>query len=181
MDDLIRDQLWFAGEMDRETATSLLERRVPGTYLLRVRPQCDEARYALSLKTNDNVRHMRVFKKRVDDTEQYYLSESRFFKTVLDLVRFYEHTSLRENYERLQENARLLWPFRQLVAEVEYDFKPDGVIDQQIALRTGCRVVVLDKHNIDGWYKGRYQNQVGIFPMKCVRVLREVTTQDCHE
>lgn len=181
MDDLIRDQLWFASEMDRETATTLLDRRLPGTYLLRVRSQGDDARYALSLKTNDSVRHMRVFKKRVDDTEQYYLSESRFFKSVLDLVRFYERNSLRENYERLQENARLLWSYRQLVAEVEYDFKPDGANDQQLALRTGWRVVVFDKHSVDGWWKGRCQNQIGIFPMQCVRVLREITTQECNE
>lgn len=181
IDDIIRDQLWFAGEMDRETAAALLDRRVPGTYLLRVRPQCDEARYALSLKTKDSVRHMRVFKKRFDDADQYYLSESRFFKTVLDLVRFYEHTSLRENYERLSESAKLLWPYRQFVAEVEYDFNPDLADEHQIALRTGCRVVIFDKHIADGWWKGKFQNQVGTFPMQCVRVLREVTTQDCNE
>lgn len=45
---------WFVGEMDRETASTRLESRKIGTYLLRVRPQgasnAMETMYALSLK-----------------------------------------------------------------------------------------------------------------------------------
>lgn len=45
---------WFVGEMDRDTASSRLESRKIGTYLLRVRPQgasnAMETMYALSLK-----------------------------------------------------------------------------------------------------------------------------------
>lgn len=72
LDDAIRDKLWyiikittelklklkitidfnyrFAGEMEREAATKALEHRIVGTYLLRIRSQIDDARYALSLK-----------------------------------------------------------------------------------------------------------------------------------
>jgi len=45
---------WFVGTMDREVASSKLENRNIGTYLLRVRPQGasqnNETIYALSLK-----------------------------------------------------------------------------------------------------------------------------------
>lgn len=44
----------FVGEMGREKASSLLERQMDGTYLLRIRPQGpthpNETVYALSLK-----------------------------------------------------------------------------------------------------------------------------------
>lgn len=44
----------FVGEMGRDRATSLLERQMDGTYLLRIRPQGpthpNETVYALSLK-----------------------------------------------------------------------------------------------------------------------------------
>lgn len=50
----LSEYLWFVGEMGREKATSLLEREVDGTYLLRIRPQGpthpNETIYALSLK-----------------------------------------------------------------------------------------------------------------------------------
>lgn len=46
--------MWFVGEMGREKAASVLENKINGTYLLRVRPQgptnpCETA-FALSLK-----------------------------------------------------------------------------------------------------------------------------------
>lgn len=45
------DQLWFAGEMDRITASKKLEKRENGTFLVRIRPQSDENdKYAVTLK-----------------------------------------------------------------------------------------------------------------------------------
>jgi guanine nucleotide exchange factor VAV len=53
-DRLLSEFNWFAGTMDREQATTKLENRRIGTYLLRVRPQgasnSSETIYALSLK-----------------------------------------------------------------------------------------------------------------------------------
>lgn len=182
MDELCKEHLWFAGEMERQTAAALLEARPRGTFLLRVRPEAQhggDTRYALSLKTSDTVRHMLVFKSHVDNTEQYYLSEARFFKSLPDLVKFYEYTSLKENYEKLEETAKLQFPYRQLIAEAECDWRPDGREQGQVSLRAGCRVIVMDRNAgtvpEDGWWKGRVLNQLGLFPKHCVKVLKEVT------
>lgn len=179
-DEPLQDHLWFAGEMEREQAANILENRAVGTYLLRVRPQGGETRYALSLKTVDSVRHMRVFRKKVDETEQYYLSESRFFKSVLDLVQFYGHTSLRENYERLNESARLQWPYKQLIAEVVQDFVPDPSINlDQLHLRLGRRIIVINKHpEPDEWWIGKSDGHIGSFPQNCVRIIQEVVHEE---
>lgn len=172
----LREYLWFAGIMERETANSILDQRAVGTYLLRLRPQESDARYALSLKTENGVRHMRVLRKQVDGIEQYYLSESRFFRSVLCLVQFYRHTSLRESYQRLSESDRLLWPYRQLLAEVIREFRPDPSISlEQLPLRLSTRIVVVSKHQEpDGWWYGRTNGLVGYFPSNCVRIIQEV-------
>lgn len=47
----LHDKLWYAGVMDRNEASSLLEHRNNGTYLVRIRPQAeDNNKFALSLK-----------------------------------------------------------------------------------------------------------------------------------
>lgn len=175
-DEPLKEYLWFAGNMERETANNILDQRARGTYLLRIRSQDVEAKYALSLKTENGVKHMRVLCKRVENTDQYYLSESRFFRSVLDLIQFYRHTSLRESYQRLSENDRLLWPYRQLLAEVVREFRPDPSINlEQLTLRLNTRVVIISKHQEpDGWWYGRTDGHVGYFPSGCVRFLQEI-------
>lgn len=47
----LNEKLWFVGEMDRVEASTLLEKRKNGTYLVRIRTNTnDEDKYALSLK-----------------------------------------------------------------------------------------------------------------------------------
>lgn len=51
LDSPLKEKLWFVGEMDRHTATSKLERRENGTFLVRIRPQSeDNDKFAVSLK-----------------------------------------------------------------------------------------------------------------------------------
>lgn len=110
--------------MGREVATSKLERRLDGTFLLRVRPHPTQGpydtHYALSLKyvyiilnaikyrdfhdliysyrSDNTVKHMRVCRRPIESVQHYYLSESRFFRSVIELVSYYEKTSLIENF-----------------------------------------------------------------------------------
>jgi len=44
------------------------------------------------------VKHMKVYEKRMEGVTHYYLSESRFFKTIMELITCYEHASLGENF-----------------------------------------------------------------------------------
>jgi len=41
---------------------------------------------------------MKVYEKEVDGVVHYYLSESRFFRSIVDLISCYEHNSLEENF-----------------------------------------------------------------------------------
>ncbi|KAF3430787.1 hypothetical protein E2986_00354 [Frieseomelitta varia] len=163
-------KLWFVGEMGRDTASNKLEPREDGTYMLRVRPAGQprlkhETNYALSIKADGTVKHIRVFKRNVDGADVYYLSESRFFKSVVELVEYYERASLSENFEKLDQ--RLLWPYRRVLAKALFDFR--GGERNQLSLRRGCRVVVLSKEgDAKGWWKGKIGDQVGFFPKEYV-------------
>ncbi|KAL6420434.1 hypothetical protein ACFW04_014438 [Cataglyphis niger] len=163
-------KLWFVGEMGRDAATNKLESREDGTYMLRVRPAGQprlkhETNYALSIKAEGAVKHIRVFKRDVDGADLYYLSESRFFKSVVELVEYYERASLSENFEKLDQ--RLLWPYRRVLAKALFDFR--GSERNQLSLRRGCRVVVLSKEgDAKGWWKGKIGDQVGFFPKEYV-------------
>lgn len=50
----LSEYLWFSGEMDREAASMKLDRRIDGTFMLRIRPggptNPNETPYALTLK-----------------------------------------------------------------------------------------------------------------------------------
>ncbi|CAH0722170.1 unnamed protein product, partial [Brenthis ino] len=171
--------MWYVGEMGRETATARLERRVDGTFLLRVRPRAahslpppghNDTHYALSLKTDNTVKHMRVCRKPIDQVPHYFLSESRFFRSIVELISYYEKTSLSENFVGLNSNLR--WPFRRVVATVVHDFRP--LEPTQLALRPGAKVLILSKEGDGrGWWKGRTidkgDNRSGYFPKECVR------------
>ena len=163
-------KLWFVGEMGRDTASNKLEPREDGTYMLRVRPAGQprlkhETNYALSIKADGAVKHIRIFKRDVDGADLYYLSESRFFKSVVELVEYYERASLSENFEKLDQ--RLLWPYRRVLAKALFDFR--GGERNELSLRRGCRVVVLSKEgDAKGWWKGKIGDQVGFFPKEYV-------------
>ena len=55
--------------------------------------------YFLLHRTDNTVKHMRVCRKPIDQVPHYYLSESRFFRSVVELITYYEKTSLSENFE----------------------------------------------------------------------------------
>ncbi|XP_059480997.1 protein vav isoform X2 [Neocloeon triangulifer] len=159
--------LWYAGEISRDAATSALQNEPDGTYLLRVRPQRPtnqgETDYALSLKTDSRVKHMKVYQKLSEGRLVYFLSESRLFPSIEDLIRFYEHTSLSENFHGLDVTLQL--PFRRREAIVRYDFHPTPLEDNQLTLRVGTLVTIISKEGDQkGWWKGRVGSQVGFFP-----------------
>ncbi|XP_052737193.1 protein vav isoform X2 [Bicyclus anynana] len=173
--------MWYVGEMGRDLATRRLERRLEGTFLLRLRPKSPnpppppatpnyDTQYALSLKTDNTVKHMRLCRKPIDSTPHYFLSESRFFRSIVELVSYYEKTNLSENFVGL--NSYLRWPFRRVVATVLHDFRP--LESSQLALRPGAKVLILSKEGDSrGWWKGRSldigDNRSGYFPKECVR------------
>ncbi|XP_017852523.1 protein vav isoform X2 [Drosophila busckii] len=163
---------WFVGNMDRETAANRLENRRIGTYLLRVRPQGasspHETMYALSLKTDDHViKHMKINQENDGSAMLYCLSSRRHFKTIVELVSFYERNDLGENFAGL--NQSLQWPFREVIATALYDYDPKAG-SNQLQLRTDCQVLVIGKDgDSKGWWRGKIGDTVGYFPKEYVQ------------
>ncbi|XP_052868807.1 protein vav isoform X1 [Anopheles cruzii] len=172
-DRLLSEFNWFVGTMNRDTASQRLETKKIGTYLLRVRPQGasneSETIYALSLKTDSQIiKHMKIYKKKETQNILYYLSTRRYFKTIIELVSFYERNDLGENFAGL--NQLLQWPFKEEIVTAIYDFAPKEL--NQLPLRQGCPVVVIGKEgDSKGWWRGKTMEKVGFFPKEYVHAL----------
>ncbi|XP_053688911.1 protein vav [Sabethes cyaneus] len=170
-DRLLSEFNWFVGSMDRDTATNKLERKKNGTYLLRVRPQgasnSHETIYALSLKTDNKItKHMKIYHKQDNMIPLYYLSTRRHFKTIVELVSFYERNDLGENFAGLHQT--LQWPFKEVTATALFDFTPYE--PNQLSLRQGCHVIIIGKEgDSKGWWRGKAMDKVGFFPKEYVR------------
>lgn len=97
---------WFAGTMDRTIAQSVLEKCVDSTFLVRISPN-QKGVFAISLNCNGTVKHMRICKS----DGLFYLSESKFFNTVVELVKWYEEQTLAESFAGL--NCTLGIPYKE--------------------------------------------------------------------
>ncbi|XP_015375691.1 PREDICTED: protein vav [Diuraphis noxia] len=163
--DTLTEHLWFVGEMDRDRATNLLESESGGTYLVRIRPRGPtrpvETVYALSLKSNNQVKHMKICERLEDGISSFYLSEKRFFPNLVELVNFYERNSLSENFTGL--DIKLKWPFCRILAIAKYNFSPTE--SNQLPLKEGCTLKILSKEGDQkGWWKGQIGDKIGFFP-----------------
>uniref|UniRef100_H3BY38 Vav 3 guanine nucleotide exchange factor b n=1 Tax=Tetraodon nigroviridis TaxID=99883 RepID=H3BY38_TETNG len=167
-------QLWFAGPMERSQAELELLERNNSTYLVRHRTrECTE--YALSIKFNDKVKHIKILTK----DGCFYIAESRLFKTVLDLVEYYKQYSLKEGFSSLDTTLQV--PYREPsngsrsisrassvfsprvlgVAMARYNFLSRDA--QELSLLQGDVIRVYSKLP-NGWWKGEVDGRVGWFP-----------------
>nr|CAG4649071.1 EOG090X00I4 [Scapholeberis mucronata] len=89
----------FAGEMTRPAAEAVLRNAPLGTFLLRFKS--DDSTLALSLKTGDEIKHMKVVSTSDSSGRkiQYFLSESFPFCSIVELINRYECNSLRESFK----------------------------------------------------------------------------------
>lgn len=162
---------WFAGPMDRDSAQAVLEVLPSGTFLVRISPK-QRGNYAISLNFNGNVKHMRVF----SSGEHYYLSTSKYFRSIVELVKWFEEHSLAESFNGL--NITLAIPYKRELANAEpigvatamYSFT--GNASNLLSLKKGERVAILSKAGEEkGWWKGQIDNRIGYFPLAYVTEL----------
>ena len=137
----------------------------PGAFLVRG----GRLGYALSLKTDIDVKHMKIDTQdsttatptedsgaAVADPEvaaaagaggrRYYFSENRKFNSIVELVSWYCRNSLKESFQGL--DTRLQFPIGELsMVEAIYDFNPASDEDRAnlMTLKTCERVAVIDK------------------------------------
>lgn len=102
----LSDQPWFNDRMDRDRAQTLLEELPHGTFLVRVSPKHHNS-YVISLKYQTKVMHMRIY---VSKDNQLYLSQNRYFNSIVELVSWYQENSLVESFNML--DARLTFPYK---------------------------------------------------------------------
>ncbi|KAL1517114.1 hypothetical protein ABEB36_000923 [Hypothenemus hampei] len=173
--DPLRNKLWYVGEMERLIAEERLCNRENGTFLVRIskgNTSCKNSHsYAISLQSH-GVKHMKINSENDESggSKKYYLSQCRYFSSVEELVSYYENHSLKENFARLNDDTRLLYPFHQLKAVVLRNHDP---LDRsQLTLRKGQTLNVIGKDGYrEGWWKGRTEdNEIGYFPVTIINL-----------
>ncbi|PWA25036.1 hypothetical protein CCH79_00016018 [Gambusia affinis] len=99
-------QPWFAGPIERFQAEAELINRVNSTYLVRHRSK-EFTEYAISIKYNNDVKHIKILTKE----GCYYIAENKKFRSILELIEYYKHHSLREGFKSL--DTTLQFPYRE--------------------------------------------------------------------
>ncbi|KAI1891434.1 hypothetical protein AGOR_G00143780 [Albula goreensis] len=99
-------QPWFAGPMERLQAEAELINRGNSTYLVRHRSrECTE--YAISIKCNNDVKHIKILTKE----GCFYIAENKKFRSILELIEYYKHHSLKEGFRSL--DTTLQFPYKE--------------------------------------------------------------------
>ncbi|CAG9766732.1 unnamed protein product [Ceutorhynchus assimilis] len=174
--DPLRNKLWYVGEMDRMIAKEKLIRRENGTFLVRLSTGNSTHSHSISLKCGGSVKHMKI-ESRIDgpgDARKYYLSESRFFNSIEEMILRYENYSLKENFDSMADDTRLQYPFHQLRAVALRNY--DAVDRSQLSFKENEVIIVIGKDGYrEGWWKGRTEdNQIGYFPVTIIKLEGEV-------
>ncbi|XP_056301768.1 guanine nucleotide exchange factor VAV2 isoform X3 [Danio aesculapii] len=167
---------WFAGNMERQQADNLLKSHSSGTYLIRERT-AEAERFAISIKFNDEVKHIKVIEK----DNWIHITEAKKFESLLELVEYYQSHSLKESFKLLDTTLRYPYKSRDRsssrtntrspvftprvvsTAVARYNFAARDM--RELSLREGDIVKIYSKIGGDqGWWKGEANGRIGWFP-----------------
>uniref|UniRef100_A0A3B3QZV4 Vav guanine nucleotide exchange factor 2 n=1 Tax=Paramormyrops kingsleyae TaxID=1676925 RepID=A0A3B3QZV4_9TELE len=163
---------WFAGNMERQQADNLLKSHSSGTYLIRERT-AEAERFAISIKFNDEVKHIKVIEK----DNWIHITEAKKFESLLELVEYYQTHSLKESFKLLDTTLRYPYKSRERsvsrasarspvftprvvsTAVARYNFAARDM--RELSLREGDVVKIYSKIGGDqGWWKGEVNGRV---------------------
>lgn len=175
----MNDYQWFVGECNREEASRMLEKLPDGTFLVRVSNTGDrKGEYALSIKygSTNPVKHIKLHR---NAEEMYYLVDCKMFRGLPELVQYYQQNSLARSFPEVPSVLQLAYKEALLPSPgasgpsvvgyciAQSDYSP--METNQIALRAGDRIAILDKSSDNrGWWKGKLNGKVGYFPSEFV-------------
>ncbi|XP_053551682.1 guanine nucleotide exchange factor VAV2 [Bombina bombina] len=167
---------WFAGNMERPQADNYLKPHVNGTYLIRERP-AEAERFAISIKFNDEVKHIKV----VEKDNWIHITEAKKFESLLELVEYYQTHSLKESFKQLDTTLKYPYKLRSGsssrpatrspvftprpvgTAVARYNFAARDM--RELSLREGDIVRIYSRIGGDqGWWKGETNGRIGWFP-----------------
>uniref|UniRef100_A0A4W6C0F4 Vav guanine nucleotide exchange factor 2 n=1 Tax=Lates calcarifer TaxID=8187 RepID=A0A4W6C0F4_LATCA len=166
----------FAGNMERQQADNLLKSHSSGTYLIRERT-AEAERFAISIKFNDEVKHIKVIEK----DSWIHITEAKKFESLLELVEYYQSHSLKESFKLLDTTLRYPYKSRERLnfsssqssapfwsvftprvvstAVARYNFAARDM--RELSLREGDIVKIYSKIGGDqGWWKGEANGRV---------------------
>ncbi|KAG9483272.1 hypothetical protein GDO78_009289, partial [Eleutherodactylus coqui] len=160
-------QPWYAGAMERVQAEVELMNRENSTYLVRHRTK-EIREYAISIKYNNEVKHIKILTR----DGFFRIAENRKFKSLMELVEYYKHQSLREGFRSL--DTTLLFPYKAPeyqagdasnrssgmflnpkvlgIAIARYDFCARDM--RELSLFKGDVVKIYTKSGTNGWWRG---------------------------
>uniref|UniRef100_A0AAQ5YMX8 Vav guanine nucleotide exchange factor 3 n=1 Tax=Amphiprion ocellaris TaxID=80972 RepID=A0AAQ5YMX8_AMPOC len=163
----------FAGPMERLQAEAELINRVNSTYLVRHRSR-EYTEYAISIKYNNDVKHIKILTKE----GCFHIAENKKFRSILELIEYYKHHSLREGFRSL--DTTLQFPYREPenaaigcenkpctgmftpkvigVAIARYDFSSRDT--RELSLQEGDVVKIYTKSGANGWWRGEVNGRV---------------------
>uniref|UniRef100_F6TWV8 Vav guanine nucleotide exchange factor 2 n=1 Tax=Equus caballus TaxID=9796 RepID=F6TWV8_HORSE len=167
---------WFAGNMERQQTDNLLKSHASGTYLIRERP-AEAERFAISIKFNDEVKHIKV----VEKDSWIHITEAKKFESLLELVEYYQCHSLKESFKQLDTTLKYPYKARERAASrassrspvftprvigtavARYNFAARDM--RELSLREGDVVKIYSRIGGDqGWWKGETNGRIGWFP-----------------
>ncbi|XP_015278049.1 PREDICTED: guanine nucleotide exchange factor VAV3-like [Gekko japonicus] len=105
-------QPWYAGAMERLQAETELINRINSTYLVRYRTK-ESGEYAISIKYNNEVKHIKILTR----DGFFHIAENRKFKSLMELVEYYKHHSLKEGFRSL--DTTLQYPYKEYEHSVD--------------------------------------------------------------
>uniref|UniRef100_A0A7N6FLZ4 Vav guanine nucleotide exchange factor 3 n=1 Tax=Anabas testudineus TaxID=64144 RepID=A0A7N6FLZ4_ANATE len=163
--------LQFAGPLERLQAEAELINRVNSTYLVRHRSR-EYTEYAISIKYNNDVKHIKILTKE----GCFYIAENKKFRSIIELIEYYKHHSLREGFRSL--DTTLQFPYREPenpplflislflvftpkvigVAIARYDFSSRDT--RELSLQEGDVVKIYTKTGANGWWRGEVNGRV---------------------
>uniref|UniRef100_A0A8C4LU56 Vav guanine nucleotide exchange factor 2 n=1 Tax=Equus asinus asinus TaxID=83772 RepID=A0A8C4LU56_EQUAS len=166
----------FAGNMERQQTDNLLKSHASGTYLIRERP-AEAERFAISIKFNDEVKHIKV----VEKDSWIHITEAKKFESLLELVEYYQCHSLKESFKQLDTTLKYPYKARERAASrassrspvftprvigtavARYNFAARDM--RELSLREGDVVKIYSRIGGDqGWWKGETNGRIGWFP-----------------
>uniref|UniRef100_A0A665X2U7 Vav guanine nucleotide exchange factor 3 n=1 Tax=Echeneis naucrates TaxID=173247 RepID=A0A665X2U7_ECHNA len=166
-------QQWFAGPIERLQAEAELINRVNSTFLVRHRSR-EYTEYAISIKYNNDVKHIKILTKE----GCFYIAENKKFRSILELIEYYKHHSLREGFRSL--DTTLQFPYRGPenatvhrlnrsggnmftpkvigVAIARYDYSSRDT--RELSLQEGDVVKIYTRSGANGWWRGEVNGRV---------------------
>ncbi|KAB1280507.1 Guanine nucleotide exchange factor VAV2 [Camelus dromedarius] len=168
---------WFAGNMERQQTDNLLKSHASGTYLIRERP-AEAERFAISIKFNDEVKHIKV----VEKDSWVHITEAKKFESLLELVEYYQCHSLKESFKQLDTTLKYPYKSRERSASrassrspavftprvigtavARYNFAARDM--RELSLREGDVVKIYSRIGGDqGWWKGETNGRAQFTP-----------------